>query len=219
MLAVVVLVNLVILALAAAVAYFLPRSEEQGGGWNLNYTTRDLIVLAVISAVGGVVYTGLSFPYQAAQAAGGPLGSAVVAGAFAFSYVVVFMLIRKPGCMLATGILGTVVQALLGNPAGVLTIGWGVFLGISFEIVVGAARYRNASLPLMMIAAAAASQVQTIWSWILYGWSAAVSQYFLSIPVIMISAAILSGGIGYLIGRMISRSGLVQTGSPGPRRT
>jgi energy-coupling factor transport system substrate-specific component len=210
-LAVVILVNLIILAVAALIARFLPADELEGGGWSLNYTTRDLILIAVMSAVGGVADTGLSFPWQAAQAAGGPLASAALAGVFAWNYVIVYALVRKPGAALATGILSTIVQALLGNAAGLYTLGWGVLLGLAYEVVFGAAGYRKLSLALCMVAAGAACQFQTIWSWVLYGWAGAVEQYWLSIPITIISGAILSGAVGYGIAVLVGRSGLVRS--------
>jgi energy-coupling factor transport system substrate-specific component len=210
-LAIVILVNVVILAVAALIARSLPATELEGGGWNFTYTTRDLILIAVMSAIGGVAYTGLSFPWQAAQAAGGPLASAALAGVFAWNYVIVYALVRKPGAALVTGILSTIVQALLGNAAGLYTLGWGVLLGLSYEVVFGATGYRKLSLPICMVAAGAACQFQTIWSWVLYGWAGAVEQYWISIPITIISGAILSGAVGYGIAVLVGRSGLVRS--------
>jgi energy-coupling factor transport system permease protein len=210
MLPVVVLVNVVIVAVAALICRFLPGSSMEAEGFSVKYSVRDLIMLAVVSAVGALAYTGLNFPTSALNAAGGPLAGAIMTGLFAWTYVINYMLIRKPGAALATGIIGTLLQVVLGNPAGVYTIGWGVLLGVAYEACFAAAGYRRMSLPIFMVAAAAASQFQTVWSWVLYGWSHAVSQYWLSIPINMVSGAIFAGLLGYLIGRAIMRTGLVR---------
>jgi energy-coupling factor transport system permease protein len=209
---IVVLVNVVLVVVAAGICAVLPASKTlpQGEGWTLKYTVRDLITLAVVTAVGAVAYTLLNFPTSAIQSTAGPVMGGIVTGLFAWTYPINYMLIRKPGAALATGVIGTLIQVLLGNPAGLYTIGWGVLLGIAFEVCFAAARYKKISFAILVVAAAAASQFQTIWTWQLYGWSSSVNQYWLSIPVVLVSGAIFAGCLGYLLGRAIQRSGLVR---------
>ncbi|MGB9592285.1 MAG: hypothetical protein ACPL1K_07195, partial [Candidatus Kryptoniota bacterium] len=50
------LVNLIIIVLLGLVARFIKvKGETVSGGWNFGFTTRDLILLAVIGAISGVV--------------------------------------------------------------------------------------------------------------------------------------------------------------------
>jgi energy-coupling factor transport system permease protein len=215
---IVILVNVVLVAVGAVICALLPGSKDlRGEGFTLKYTVRDLITLAVVSAVGAVAYTLLNFPTSAIQSTAGPVAGGIVTGLFAWTYPINYMLIRKPGAALGTGIIGTVIQVLMGNPAGVYTIGWGVLLGIAFEVCFAAARYEKISFPILVVAAAVASQFQTIWTWQLYGWGASMEQYWLSIPVVLISGAIFAGGLGYVLGRAITRTGLVR-GAAGQSR-
>ncbi|MBK8418842.1 ECF transporter S component [Candidatus Villigracilis saccharophilus] len=41
-----------------------------------------------------------------------------------------FFLVRKPGSMLIIGLIETTMEALLGNPSGISTIGWGITQGL-----------------------------------------------------------------------------------------
>src|SRR5207302_6748020 len=126
---IVVLVNVVLVVVAAAICAVLPGSNTmRGEGFTFKYSVRDLITLAVVSAVGAVAYTLLNFPTSAIQSTAGPVAGGIVTGLFAWTYPINYMLIRKPGSALATGIIGTLIQVLLGNPAGVYPIGWGVLL-------------------------------------------------------------------------------------------
>lgn len=54
---------------------------------NLKYTTRDIVILAVIAAIAGVVNTGTGNLWYAANSSLGPLGGALLQGAFMWAYV------------------------------------------------------------------------------------------------------------------------------------
>jgi energy-coupling factor transport system substrate-specific component len=188
--------------------------EANTGGWNFNYTTRDLILLAVIGAIAGVVNVGMGIVWNAANAAGGPLAGAALQGTFMWAYLLAFFLVRKPGSMLIIGLLESSIEALLGNPSGISTIGWGVTQGLAAEIVMAMSNYRNFSWLAFACAGAAASQFGTVWSAYLFGWDstpAVVQQYWLATPINLISGAIFSGLLGYWLGKMISRTGLVRS--------
>ena len=188
--------------------------ETNTGGWNFNYTTRDLILLAVIGAIAGVVNVGLGIVWNAANAAGGPLAGAALQGTFMWAYLLAFFLVRKPGTMLIIGLLESTIEALLGNPAGISTLGWGITQGLGAEIVMAMSGYTNFGLLAFAMAGAAASQLGTVWSAYLYGWDTSpevVRQYWLAAPINMISGAIFSGMLGYWLGKMIARTGLVRS--------
>lgn len=190
------------------------KSQSQAGGWNFSYSTRDLIILAVISAISGVVNTGTSIVWNAANAAGGPLAGAALQGAFMWAYLLAFFLVRKPGSMLIVGLLETAVEALIGSPAGVATLGWGFTQGIAAEIVMAIAGYQNFSALAFALAGAASAQFGTVWTAYLFGWDSSaqvVGQYWLATPIVLISGAILSGLLGYWIGKAIARTGLVRS--------
>ncbi len=183
------------------------------GGWNFHYTTRDLILLAVIGAIAGVVNTGMGIVWNAANAAGGPLLGATLQGTFMWAYLLAFFLVRKPGSMLVIGLIETAIEALLGNPSGVATLGWGVTQGLGAEIVMAMAGYNNFSWLAFGLAGAAASQFGTVWTAYLFGWdstAAIVQQYWIAAPINLISGFIFSGLLGHWIGQAIAKTGLVR---------
>lgn len=183
------------------------------GGWDFNYTTRDLILLAVIGAIAGVVNTGTAILWNAANAAGGPLAGAALQGAFMWAYLLAFFLVRKPGAMLIVGLLETAIEGLLGNPSGISTLGWGLTQGLGAEIVMALCNYSNFGWLAFAMAGAAASQFGTVWTAYLFGWDSTaeiVRQYWIAAPINLISGAILSGLLGWGLGQMIARTGLVR---------
>ena len=116
---------------------------ENTGGWNFKYTTRDIVIIAVIAAIAGVVNTGMGNVWYLLNSSVGPLGGALLQGSFMWAYILVMWLVRKPGAALFLGIIETAVELLLGNAAGVGTLGWGLFQGLGVEGVMAISNYRN----------------------------------------------------------------------------
>ena len=209
-----IVVNLIIVVLLGLIARFVKVKDGQGkGGWNFNYTTRDLILLAVIGAISGVVNTGTGIVWNAANAAGGPLAGAALQGVFMWGYLLAFFLVRKPGSMLIVGLLETAIEALLGNPSGVATLGWGLTQGLAAEIVMSICNYGNFGWLAFALAGAAASQFGTVWTAYLFGWDATAEvgkQYWMAAPINLISGFVFSGLLGWWLGKMIAKTKLVR---------
>lgn len=212
---VMIIVNVLILAVLGLLARFVKLGEQdtKGGGWNFNYTTSDIILVAVIGAIAGVVNTGTGILWATANSAGGPLAGAALQGAFMWAYLLAFFLVRKPGAMLAVGLIETAMEALLGNPSGFSTLGWGLTQGIGAEVVMAFANYKNFGWWAFLLAGMGTSQFGTVWTAYLFGWDSTptiVSQYWMAAPINMISGAIFSGLLGYWLGKMIERTGLLR---------
>lgn len=213
---VMIVVNVLIIVILGLLARFIKVGDQdsRGGGWNFNYTTTDLIILAVVGAIAGVVNTGTGILWNAANAAGGPLAGAALQGAFMWAYLLAYYLVRKPGAMLTVGIVETAMEALLGNPSGFSTIGWGVTQGIGAEVVMMLVNYSNFGWLAFAMAGAAASQFGTVWTAYLYGWDSTpeiVAQYWQAAPINLISGMIISGLLGWWLGKLVERTGLLRT--------
>ncbi len=210
-------INLVIVLVLGLVARFVKVQKPDGtGGWNFHYTTRDLLLIAVIGVISGVVNTGTGIVWNAVNAAGGPLAGALLQGAFMWAYLLAFFLIRKPGSMLAVGLIETAIEGFLGNPSGLATLGWGLTQGLGAELVMAIANYQDFGWLAFGLAGAAASQFGTVWTAYLFGWDstpAVVQQYWLAAPINMISGFIISGLLGWWLGKLIARTGLVRAAS------
>lgn len=211
---VMLIINVLIVVILGVIARFVkPGKQESAEGWNFGFTNRDLILMAVIAAISGVVNTGTGILWNAANAAGGPLAGAALQGAFMWSYILTFFLVRKPGAMLIVAVLDTAVEALLGNPSGIATIGWGVTQGLAAEVVLAICNYRFFNWLSLGLAGAATSQFGTVWTAYLFGWDTTpevVSQYWIATPINLVSGFILSGLLGLALGKMIARTGLVR---------
>jgi energy-coupling factor transport system permease protein len=183
-------------------------------GWNFKYSTRDIVIIAVIAAITGVVNTGVSTIWTLANTSLGPLGGAILQGAFMWAYILVAWLVRKPGAVLFLGIIESAVEILLGNSAGIGTLGWGITQGLGVEIVMAISGYQNFSIWAAMAAGAAASQFGTVWTAILYGWDpATASSVWLAAPINLISGLVFSGLLGFYLAKGLARTGLIRSAS------
>ncbi|HOA25076.1 MAG: ECF transporter S component [Aggregatilineales bacterium] len=206
------IVNVAIVVVLGLVAMLVGERTTKDGGFNFNYTTRDIVIIAVIAAIAGVVNTGAGNLWYLMNTSLGPLGGALLQGSFMWAYILVMFLVRRPGAALLVGLIETAVELLLGNAAGIGTLGWGLTQGIAVEAVVAFTSYRKFDLWTALAAGAAASQFGTVWTAIFYGWDpATANDVWLAVPVNIISGIVLSGLIGYLLSRAIAQTGLVRS--------
>ena len=209
-----IVVNLIILVVAGLIARTVGKESLEGGGFDFDYSTRDIVILAVVAAIAGVVNTGMGNIWYLANSSLGPLGGALLQGSFMWAYVLVMWLIRKPGAALALGIIEAAVEILLGNASGVGTLGWGITQGLGIEVVMAIAMYAKFDLVAALAAGAASSQFGTVWTAIFFGWDPSyASDVWMAVPVNIISGIVLSGLIGYFLAQAIGRTGLVRSAS------
>lgn len=207
-----ILVNLVIIAILGFAARTFDKVDAAKGGWNFGYTTRDIVIIAVIAAITGVINTGVGNVWYLLNTSMGPLGGALLQGAFMWAYILAMWLVRKPGTALLVGLIEAATEILLGNAAGVGTLGWGLLQGLGIEAVMAICNYGKFGLLTAVVAGAAASQFGTVWTAILYGWDPATAQtVWLAAPINLISGAILSGLLGFYLSKAIARTGLIRS--------
>lgn len=186
--------------------------KSSSGGWNFNYSTRDIVIIAVIAAIAGVINTGVGNIWYAANSSLGPMGGALLQGSFMWAYILVMWLVRKPGAALFLGLIETAVEILLGNASGIGTLGWGLTQGLGVEIVMAISEYKNYSIWAAMAAGAAASQFGTTWTAVLFGWDPATANaVWTAIPINLISGLVLSGLLGYYLARALAKTGLIRS--------
>ena len=201
-------INIVILVVLGLIARAVRSDPTAKGGFNFNYSTSDLVIMAVLGALAGVINTWMGNVWYAANTVS-PIYGAALQGTFMWAYVLAYFLVRKSGAMLIIGVIEAGVEALLGNQAGLSTLGWGVTQGIAAEVVMWFCMYSKFGWLALGLAGAGASQFGTLWSFILYGWSS-LNDYLIAAPINLISGFIFSGLLGWGLGKMIENTGLLR---------
>lgn len=188
--------------------------QKTSGKWNFKYTTRDIVIIAVIAAITGVINTGTGNIWYLLNTSLGPLGGAILQGAFMWAYILAMWLVRKPGTAIFLGIIETAVEILMGNASGVGTLGWGLTQGLGVEIVMAILNYQQFDIWAALAAGASASQLGTVWSAIFYGWDPATAKdVWMAAPINLISGLIFSGLLGYYLAKALGKTGLIRSAS------
>jgi ABC-type thiamin/hydroxymethylpyrimidine transport system permease subunit len=207
----ILIINLVILLVLGLIARTVKSDPIARGGINFSYSASDLIIMAVLGVLSSVINTYLRNIWYAANMAN-PIYGAMFQGTFMWAYILAYLLIRKSGVMFIVALLDAALEALFGNVAGFGTFGWGLTQGLAAEIVMWFCSYGQSGWFVICLAAAAASQFGTFWSFILFkesaGWSS-LKDYLFVTPISLISGFIVSGLVGLGLAKMIENTGLL----------
>ncbi|MCK5747471.1 MAG: ECF transporter S component [Oricola sp.] len=174
------------------------------------WTLREILIVAVLGAVFAVLYLGWVQVWLIAQAIFGAITMDVVMGFWFIVSIIAAAIIRKPGVALISEMLAALVEILLGSPAGLMLLLAATIQGAGAEIVFAATRWRNYSLPVLMLAGVGASVFSFVYTWFLYDYGALAPGLLVVMFVLRcLSGAILGGLAGYFIVRALYRTGVL----------
>ncbi len=165
------------------------------------FTTRDLIMMAALAALGGVTSTLVNTVGDVLQAALGFAGSfQFAAGLHVLWLVLVACLVRKPGAATVAGVLKGAVELLSGNTHGVIVLLIDVVAGLLIDLVL--LLWRNPEHPLALMLAGGLGAASNV----------IVFQFFASLPADFVAwgGILLLSGIafasGALLGGLLARA-------------
>ena len=174
------------------------------------WTLREILIVAVLGSVFAVLYLGWVQVWLIAQAIFGAVTMDVVMGFWFIVSIIAAAIIRKPGVALISEMLAALVEILLGSPAGLMLLLAATIQGAGAEIVFAATRWRNYSLPVLMLAGVGASVFSFVYTWFLYDYGALAPGLLVVMFVLRcLSGAILGGLAGYFIVRALYRTGVL----------
>lgn len=175
-------------------------------GWTL----REILIVAVLGAVFGVLYLAWVQVWLIAQAIFGAVTMDVVMGFWFIVSIIAAAIIRKPGAALLSEVLAALVQVLLGSPAGLLLLVTGLVQGAGAEAVFAATRWKNYRLPVLMLAGVGAAIASFIYTWIRFDYGALAPGLLVTMFVLRcLSGAILGGLAGHFVVEALYRTGVL----------
>ena len=179
------------------------------------FTTLDLVVIAVLGVVFGVLNTPFGVIFQFLQTTFGPAGQALFAP-WAISMVMSAMIVRKPGAGFLNGLINGLFQVLSGNPAGLVNLGWGFALGLGVEVGLALYLYiagnRRINLAGAMLGGGIATGFSYAVSAIVYNYLASGAETLLwSWVGQAVAGAIESGLVAFVLVEGLRRSGLLRS--------
>jgi energy-coupling factor transport system permease protein len=175
--------------------------------WNM----RELVVIAALSVAFGILYLWWIPVARVAAGIGGPLAREPLFGFWLLAGVVAGYIVRKPGSAVVAEVIASFTEALAGSSAGLLVLGWGLVQGGGVEAVFLATRYRNFSLPVMILSGAVAAAAAFVWQAIIQGYGVIDTQVLVGMFVLrVLSGAILAGAGGKYLAEALAATGVLR---------
>jgi len=213
-------ISAVVLAAMGVAAGAAIASSEEIKRW----TTWESILTAVLGGVIGVLFWlwGLFWELLEFIKAGIPgYGYAVrdlFYGLWFLAAILVPYIVRRPGAALAAEMVGAIVSSLLGSQWGLTVLISGLAQGGLAEVVFALRGYKHYDLPTLIAASAGAA----LGSWIVdyTFWYNTLEMPIVGLMLIarFISAAILSGWLGKVLGDALAATGALDNTALGRAR-
>jgi len=188
-------------------------SESKSTRKPFYFSTRDLLIMAVLAALGGVTSTYVNALGDAVQAAlGFPGGSQWAAGLHVIWIVLAMGILRKPGTGIIIGLLKGAVELLSGNSHGVIILLVDLVAGLLVDFGFLIFGYRQKLLPYLL-----AGGLATASNVLVFQLFATIPMNILGLTAILIlfllaliSGVIFAGFAPYLLINTLSEAGIVK---------
>lgn len=100
----------------------------------MKWKTKEVVVIAMVSAVVGVIYTLMDYAYMPLSSLLGTVFMELTFGIYLLSAALPMYLVRKPGFAIYGALVTAGVNLLLGSPYGIQLVLAGVLQAIGIEI-------------------------------------------------------------------------------------
>jgi len=215
-----VVTAIVLGAIAVASGAAIGSSREVG-----RWTTWESILTAALAGAVGVVFWAWGLTVwkllEVVKSAIPGYGRAIrdlFYGAWFLAAILIPYIVRRPGAAVAGEVVAAIISALLGAEWGLTVLISGLVQGGLAEVVFALRGYRHYDLATLMVAAAAAA----LGSWVVdYAfWYSTLEVHILILMLVarIISAAVLSGLLGKVIGDALADTGVLDNTALGRER-
>lgn len=170
---------------------------------------KEIMVIAILGALMGVVFTGLDSLYQPLQVVLGPLGGDTIYGLYLISALLSVYIVRKPGSAVIGSLITGLVNLLMGSPYGIQIIIASLLQGAGVEIGVGIFRYRKYSIIQMGIASILAMVLVTVRDYVVFGFSMYANLIPIMLVVRVVSSVIFGALLTAALGKALKATGVL----------
>ncbi|MDG0056303.1 ECF transporter S component [Paenibacillus sp. P2(2022)] len=176
------------------------------------FTTLDIVLMAMLATLNGVMTVYLSMINKTLNSLGGPIATSAIVGLYMIYGLLAYYIIRKPGTAVIAYALGAVVQSFMGSAYGIASIiAAAVCYMVAAELVFALLRYRRwnavslmlvggAMVPLWFIVAA------NMFGYMHWGWKVLT----IALVVRILSGIVLCGLLTKVLGDALNGTGLLK---------
>jgi energy-coupling factor transport system permease protein len=188
-----------------------PRWEGRPPSPFANWTTREIVVAAVLAVVVGVIFWAWGLLWSSAfQAVPFPFSYALV-GIWMVGGLLVPYVVRKPGAALLGELVAAFISMMMGNQWGWLTMASGLVQGVGAEAVFAGFRYKRFSGVALYGAAALAGAFSILLDTFVYSYPAQYTWSNIGIAAVLgvVSSVVLGGGLSHALGEALGATGVL----------
>ena len=188
-----------------------------------DWTTREIVVAAVLAVAVGVIFWAWGLLWSSAfQAIPFPFSYALV-GVWMVGGLLVPYVVRRPGAALLGELVAAFVSMAMGNQWGILTMASGLVQGVGAEAVFAAFRWKRFTGVALYAAAALAGAFSILLDTFVYSYYATYTWSSIGVAAILcvVSSVVLGGGLSHLLGALLAKTGVLSGlggGSGGTKR-
>lgn len=176
-----------------------------------DWTTRELVVAAVLSVAVGVIFWAWGLLWTGSFAAIPFPYHYVLVGIWMVGGLLVPYVVRRPGAAFFGEVVAAFISMALGNQWGILTMASGLVQGAGAELVFAAYRWKRFTGPALYGAAALAglfSIVLDIFVWSYYA-TYSWGNILLAAILCVVGAVVLGGLLSQLLGQALAKTGVL----------
>lgn len=172
------------------------------------FTTKEVVIVAMVAAVIGVIYTLLDYAYMPLSALLGTVFMELTFGIYLLSASLPMYIVRKPGFAIFGGLVTAGVNLLLGSPYGLQLVLAGLLQALGMEIAYAVGKYEG-SMKEMIIGSVLSAILVLCRDGFMWGspWA-----YGTSIAIGVIAVRLLSATIIGIILVKVITAALIKTG-------
>lgn len=175
-----------------------------------NWRFKEIVVMAALSVVFGVVYLAFLPFGKLLKGFFGPIGYDFIFGIWFIVSVIAAYIIRKPGAAFLAETIAALVEVLIGSTVGPILIVAGMVQGIGAEAVFAAARWKNYATWVLMAAGVGSAVTSFTYGYFSSGYAALGTGYVIAMFCTRaVSGALIAGLLGKAISDGLARTGVL----------
>jgi energy-coupling factor transport system substrate-specific component len=175
-----------------------------------SWNQREIVVVAAIGVVFGIVYLAWVQLWLIAQGLIGPLALDLFFGLWCVASIIAAYAVRRPGAAFFAEVVAAVAEVATGNPAGLILILTGIVQGAGAELPFALTRWRRYDWPALIAAGVSAAAFSFVYTWIRFNYGA-LDPGFLALMFALraASAILLASVLGRWIALALARTGVL----------
>lgn len=181
-----------------------------------SFHLRDIILLALIAIIFGVIYYAAAFVYNGltillTPTGYGPVANDVTMGIWCMAGPLAGFLLRRPGAAFLGEFLGAAVEMFLGDQWGAANLISGAIQGVGTELGFTLTAYKLYNWITVILTSLTATVVSFGWDWFRNGYSHFAPQMLVVMLVVrFISMLVFSGVLVKLIVNLLGRAHVIK---------